>query len=290
MKAIMVPVADRPECANALKAAFDLAERFSGNVLGYHVRPHQKERRNQQAEKSQPPYREFDWQSSSALKRINLDSKNAKKLFDDLALEYNFKSVRKSRYLKDGGLAIWHNVTGDPEHIFSIIGPLSDIIIVSRPRSKKSFKARAFAYAALTRSSRPVLYLPNRKLPTLGNRILIAWNQSEQSAAAVMTAIPLLVNAESVAIVAARSTHKLGPGVKHLQHYLSLHGVESEVIKTPGASAGDEIVQVYQDTNSDLLLMGAYSRPKWRERLFGGVTHHILEKTTLPTLMLHNQT
>jgi len=43
MKAIVVPVADRPECAKALTTAFDLAARYSGNVIGYHLRPHRNE-------------------------------------------------------------------------------------------------------------------------------------------------------------------------------------------------------------------------------------------------------
>ena len=37
MKTIMVPVADRPERAQALAMAFDIAENFSGNVRGYHL-------------------------------------------------------------------------------------------------------------------------------------------------------------------------------------------------------------------------------------------------------------
>ena len=40
MRVILVPVADRPECARALQTAFDLGERLGASVTGCHMRPH----------------------------------------------------------------------------------------------------------------------------------------------------------------------------------------------------------------------------------------------------------
>lgn len=287
MKTIMVPVADRPECAQALVTAFGLAERFSGNVIGYHLRPHRKEERRSSSQTSDAPLRRFDWQGNSTPRQLALDSKNAKRLFSELAARYHFKLAAKARYSKKSSLAIWHEVTGDPDHIFSIVGPLSDLVVVSRPKSKRSVRARAFANAALTHSGRPVLLVPQRKVATLGQNVLIAWNQSEQAAATVMASIPLLINAETVTIVTAMRKSHLGPGVSHLQQMLKLHGVEASVIKTPGLSPQDEIVQAFIDSKSDLLMMGAYSRSAWKERVFGGVTQHIMDNTQLPCVLMH---
>jgi nucleotide-binding universal stress UspA family protein len=283
----MVPVADRPECAQALVTAFDLAERFSGNVIGYHLRPHRKEERRSSNRTSDTPLRQFDWQGQATPRQLALDSKNAKRLFSELAARYHFKLATKARYSKKSTLALWHEVTGDPDHIFSIVGPLSDLVVVSRPKSKRSVKARAFASAALTHSGRPVLMVPQRKAASIGQHVLIAWNQSEQAAATVMASIPLLVNAETVTIVAALRKSHLGPGVSHLQQMLQLHGVDASVIKTPGLSPQDEIVQAFVDSGSDLLMMGAYSRSAWKERVFGGVTQHILDNTQLPCVLMH---
>lgn len=287
MKTIMVPVADRPECAKALVTAFDMAERFSGNVLGYHLRPHRKEERRTPNRKSDAPLRQLEWQGDATRQQLALDSKNAKRLFSELAARYEFTFASKARLSKDGGLAIWHEVTGDPNHIFSILGPLSDMVVVSRPKTKRSVKARSFANAALLHSGRPVLLVPQRKLATLGQNVLIAWNQSEQAAATVMASMPILANAETVTILTALHRSHLGPSVGHLQQMLKLHGIQSEVIKSPGLSPHDEIVQAYMDANADLLMMGAYSRSSWKERVFGGVTQHILDNTQLPTLLMH---
>ena len=287
MKTIMVPVADRPECAVALVTAFNLAANFSANVIGYHLRPHRKEERKSSGRGSTAPLRQFDWQDKITKRQIALDSKNAKKLFSELTARYEFKLASKARYTEKHSLALWHEVTGDPTHIFSIVGPLSDLVVLSRPKNKRSVKARAFANAALLHSGRPVLLVPQRKVTSLGKHVLIAWNQSEQAAAVVMASMPVLVNAESVTIVTAARQSHLGPGANHLQQMLKLHGVDSKVIKTPGLSAEDEIVQAYVDSGADLLMMGAYSRSSWKERIFGGVTQHILDNTQLPTLMMH---
>ena len=40
MRAILVPVAGRPECERALPIAFDLAGRIGASVTGCHMRPH----------------------------------------------------------------------------------------------------------------------------------------------------------------------------------------------------------------------------------------------------------
>jgi len=40
MRVIMVPVADRPECARALQAAFNLGKRLDASISGCHMRPH----------------------------------------------------------------------------------------------------------------------------------------------------------------------------------------------------------------------------------------------------------
>ena len=36
-----------------------------------------------------------------------------------------------------------------------------------------------------------------------------------------------------------------------------------------------------------LLVMGAYSHWRWQERVFGGVTEHVLRKARMPVLMSH---
>lgn len=40
MRVIFVPVANRPECAKALRAAFELGQYLDAHLYGCHIRPH----------------------------------------------------------------------------------------------------------------------------------------------------------------------------------------------------------------------------------------------------------
>ncbi len=287
MRAILVPVADSPECAIALRTAFRLAEKHNSNVIGYHVRPHDQE---QPRTIETPPFlmRSYgDWQNLLADKTVHMDSKAAKAFFDVRVEEHRFTHAKSPRYRQGGGLAIWHEMKGSPERVMSIIGPLSDLIVVSRPEKASSARARSFMLCAMMLSGRPVLILPQRRIVQIATRILIAWNQSPEAAAAVSAALPLLRKAEAVNIVSCGKEHRAGPQARHLQQYLRYWNIKSSLLQTPGKSAADEIIDTYGQTLSDLLVMGAYSRPQWRETLFGGVTQRMITKSKIPVFTLH---
>ena len=41
------------------------------------------------------------------------------------------------------------------------------------------------------------------------------------------------------------------------------------------------------DVGTDMIVMGAYSHSRLRERIFGGVTRSFIEEADLPILMAH---
>ncbi|MBC8924140.1 universal stress protein, partial [Escherichia coli] len=52
-----------------------------------------------------------------------------------------------------------------------------------------------------------------------------------------------------------------------------------------GSSVGDTLLSRAYETGSDLLVMGAYGHPRWRELIMGGATRTVLASMTLPVLM-----
>ena len=261
MRVILVPVADRPECVFALEAAFRLATRHGANVVGCHVRPHRAD-------------------------NARLNSVAARALFGGSAKEAGFRLSKRPRA---GGalLAIWHEMLGTPDRILAICGPVADLSVLSRPKPKGAGTAREFLLATLFNSARPVLILPQRRIGRLGTRILIAWNQRPEAALAVAAALPLLQEAEQVTIVTCGPEDRPGPKATHLRDYLAHWDVRADHLRTRGRSAEDEIARSYHDMGADLLVMGAYSRHRMRERIFGGVTEVMLFHSNLPVLMYH---
>jgi len=73
-----------------------------------------------------------------------------------------------------------------------------------------------------------------------------------------------------------------------VQAWLNRHEVESEVRLESGAdAAGDVLLSRAADFESDLIVMGAYGHSRVREWVLGGVTRHLLNHMTVPTLMSH---
>jgi nucleotide-binding universal stress UspA family protein len=70
--------------------------------------------------------------------------------------------------------------------------------------------------------------------------------------------------------------------------FLLRHGVqartESEVTEI---GIADALLSRVSDLGADLLVMGAYSHSRLRERILGGVTRQILAQMTVPVLMAH---
>jgi len=167
------------------------------------------------------------------------------------------------------------------------MGPLADLLVVSRPTANGGTLGRLFLSASLLRSSRPVLVLPQFRKRTVGNRVCIAWNQSVEAAQAVAAAMPFLTRADHVSIVSCGPETQAGPKSGQLTAYLKYWGIKSERISTPGKNEPKEIIATYRSTGSDLLVMGAYSRSRMSRLVFGGVTEYMLNRASIPVLMLY---
>jgi nucleotide-binding universal stress UspA family protein len=287
MRVILVPFSDRPESKTALGVAAGLADRVGANVVGCHLRPHREMDKDYQAfglPLFGSPKKE--WLEQLAKKSTDSAAKRAGKSFAELMTAKGFRLARRpSLKLKKG--AIWIEQVGLPDKLMAIMGPLSDLTVVSRPAANGHI-ARMFLLAALLQSSRPVLILPANQVRIPGKRIAIAWNQSAESARVVSACMPLLETAEQVTIISCGPEGRLGPKAKHLQSYLKNYGVDAAVKATRGKDEVAELLATYKETKSDLLLMGAYSRARFREMVFGGMTQYMLTKAKIPVVMQHS--
>ncbi len=145
-----------------------------------------------------------------------------------------------------------------------------------------------FMLASLMETARPVLILPQTGASRIGRNICIAWNQSNEAARAVASAMPLLQQADRVTIVNCGPEDRVGPKAQQMVNYLRFWGVQADKIHTRGANIEKELLASYSKTNSDLLVMGAYSKSRWREIAFGGTSQYMLWKAGIPVFMLHS--
>ena len=274
MRVILVPVANRPECARALHTAFDLGSRLGASISGCHMRPH----RYSEVSLS-TAFADASWRRKSTKKA----PKAARALYQRYAEQHGYDLIRRAR-VKPG--ALWSEKVGSPSVLMSIVGPVSDLVVVSRP-SRSGSVADLFMNAALMNSLCPVLVLPQKVRRRIGKRVVIGWNQSAEVARAVSAAIPILAKADEVTIVSCGAENMPGPKSTQLVAYLRHWGISAERVSTRGRRIEPELLAAYKDCAGDLLIAGAYSHARWRERIFGGTTEFLLRKARMPLLTLH---
>ncbi len=141
---------------------------------------------------------------------------------------------------------------------------------------------------------RPALVIPYiGAAPTLGERVMVAWDASREAARAVNDALPLLERARSVKVVTINPSnqtfgHGEEPGADIGLH-LARHEIKVEVqrIDAHDIDIANALLSELANQSADLLVMGAYGHSRLRELMLGGVTRTILSDMTVPVLMSH---
>ena len=115
MRVILVPVADRPECAKALQAAFDLGKRLDACVSGCHMRPHRHSETTMSS-----AFADAAWRKKSTKRAPEA----AKSLYAKIAEQNGYDIIRRAR-VEPG--ALWSQRVGSPDKLMGIVGPVSDL-------------------------------------------------------------------------------------------------------------------------------------------------------------------
>ena len=142
-------------------------------------------------------------------------------------------------------------------------------------------------------SGRHLVVVP--ELPPAGRgfeRIVVAWDRGREAARAVGEAMPYLYEARQVNVVVVDDpiwiNGPVRPGadlVRHLVHH-GIDAVASPVARGPGG-VGKSLIEEAERLSADLIVAGGYSHSRWREKLFGGVTHDLIHGSPIPLLISH---
>lgn len=167
----------------------------------------------------------------------------------------------------------------------------SDLVIVGPPQAPGLPEKRA-PDALLLASGVPMLVLPPDSALAPEGRTLVAWNASRQARRALTDALPLLRSAASVVLLVVdperRDAHGEEAGAD-IGLFLARHGVTVEVQQraSEGEPVGAVILRAAQELGAGLIVLGAYSRARTAEVVFGGVTRFLLKSSSIPLLVAH---
>lgn len=169
-----------------------------------------------------------------------------------------------------------------------------DMCIVQNSLRNNAAAFDNVVYGLLFEAPGPVmLNLENNAKALAPDNVLIAWNSSLPAARAVRAALPILKTAREVTVACfdpdrSRWADGEAPGAD-LASWLSHHGchVNVQEYSTGHQSVAHAIFDRAEETLADLIVMGAYGRRRWSERIFGGTTQFLINQTDIPVLISH---
>ncbi|MDD9877114.1 MAG: universal stress protein [Magnetovibrio sp.] len=188
----------------------------------------------------------------------------------------------------------WTAVTGSMMEALTHHARFCDVVVLGQPGpdSARSFGETVSDHLILS-VGHPVLVVPSLAEGfSVGKRVVIAWDRSPLATRAVHNSRPFMRNADSVHILAinlAPETHGGGLPGSGIQEHLARHGIEATPVRVEDSSAAiaDIILEQAQSLDCDLIIMGAYGQSRIRERILGGNTYQLLNKSPIPLLMSH---
>lgn len=150
------------------------------------------------------------------------------------------------------------------------------------------------AEEVLFSSGRPILFMPYIGAHAIPCRTgVIAWNGEASAARAVHDSLPFLERMDEVSILVVQKENGEerhdDEGGEQLSTHLSVHGINNRVVRTYSGDTPTSAIILNHvfDTSADILIMGGYGTPKFREVILGGVTRTILSSMTVPVIMSH---
>jgi nucleotide-binding universal stress UspA family protein len=184
--------------------------------------------------------------------------------------------------------AEWREEAGRQNAVVGTFGRVFDLIIVERP-GKLASLAEATLEDALFESGRPVLMAPLVPPASIGERVLVAWNGSTETARTLGFAMPFLERATSVQVVSVEGGMTPGPSGEELAHNLTRHGIPTIArhVAPRDRTTGQVFLDEAKAIDADLMVKGAYTQSRLRQMIFGGATRHIIMEAALPVILAH---
>ncbi len=282
---LLVPVRGDGKGANVLAHAAVVARRFNAHIAVLHSRP-QPDQMVPFGVPLPASYREKLMDSAKTL--ADEEEGHLKAIFERTAAEMGLEIVTEGLPPHDRPSISWHEATGKQIDTIRIHGRLADLVLAAQPDNDRNLGANTLK-SALFATGRPVLMCPpSEKAPeTIGERIVVAWAGTAESARAVALGMDLIQGAAEVTVLTLGSADGGAPA-DELVDYLALRGVTARHHNAPQkGDVGEALVAHTKSLGGDLLLMGAYSRSHFSETVFGGATQSVIDEADIPVVLVH---
>ncbi len=281
MKTILVPFYDDDIAQSALATSWLVADKFASYVEALFV--------------MRPP-QIFDGEGIALAGSYMTQLKDEERRLAESARK-RFQSAIESRgvpvadvgTLAERVTAGWRETEGMEDQIIGDYGRLFDLIVIGRNFGQPWIDWGVMCEAALFETGRPVLVAASQAPSSVGERVVVAWNGSTETARCIALSMPFLERAESVVVLTVEGWQVPGPGGEQITNHLLRNGIKATARHADAGSrsVGETILDETKALDADLIVKGAYTHSRLRQLVFGGATRHLLHNTPISLLMAH---
>ncbi len=275
MKNILVPVETHSAIESVLQTALLAARRFDSYVEGMPLGP------------DLPDLVAFDMPVSWSV----ADQNTWKELADEG--HERFAGVMRAAGLAERGQGHqqpsfgWTGESAFGESQIGSYARIFDCSVLGRPGPERGDPRMATAETVLFESGKPIILAPPKAPEKMGDTVVIAWNNSVETARASAMAMPFLKAAQKVIVMTVEEFRSEGPAGDLYADMLRGHGINAEFIlrNAKHRNSGEAVLRGAEALGADLLIKGAYTQSRLRQMFFGGATSHIMNFAEMPVLM-----
>lgn len=269
IKDVLVYLDNDDDCGNRIRAAVALCQHFNAHLTGLYVM------RTLYAQ----PY-PYTYIAAGAYEQFET---NAEEHRDEVRAE--FRSITEAKDI----VGEFRVEASQLLRSLDTHSRYNDLLVIPREYENKTNLNRDYDVSdILLGTNCPVLVLPEGPSSLSGapKRIMLAWDGGQECARALRLALPMLSEKDSIDVV---SISLGGSEADDIAAHLSRHGIDTTVHILEGSSfeAGSVLLKQATFLKSELIVMGAYSHSRLRERLIGGVTRYMQEHSHLPIVFSH---
>jgi len=185
--------------------------------------------------------------------------------------------------------ANWIEMAGSGPEAIGEYARLFDLVIVGRSIEDSAVDWRTAAEAVMFDSGRPLLIVSDEVPATIGQRIVLAWNGSTETARTLTGAMSILTDINEVLVVTVNGDGVSGPTGEDVCRHLKASGISSEArsIDRGSKSTAQTFLDVADQFSADLIIKGAFTHSRLRQLIFGGPTSELITTCSLPILLSH---
>ena len=187
------------------------------------------------------------------------------------------------------GVMSFAAVPAEAGEAIGTLARLYDMTIVLQPESSSASYDNYIPQEVLFNSGGPMLMVPYiHHGPLDAQHVGIAWDGSRLAARAWRDALPFLMGAKAVTVIAVNEQPSEASSDRLVSH-LTRRGIAARVqrLTADRGNVQGAILSIAAESSMGLLVMGGYGHSRLHERILGGVTRSMFDTMTVPVLMSH---